>query len=114
MPRLIPFSNSFSTTSGSQGTVTYNITGSMLKSFSAYVETDNVGVIFIDVHLLVEDKKHQLGQDAIYDADGYNARKLTWTGELPLSRYLVNKIVVNYSNYCGSDAVIRFTGVKKA
>ena len=78
------------------------------------METDNVGVIFVDVHLLVEDKKHQLEQEAIYDGDGYNSRKLTWTGELPLSRELVNEIVVNYSNYSGSDAVIRFTGVKKA
>ena len=114
MPRLIPFSNSFSTTSGSQGTLTYNITGRELRSFSAYVETDNVGVIFVDVHLLVEDKKHQLGQEGIFDGDGYNSRKLSWVGELPLSRYLVNKIVINYSNFSGDDAVIRFTGTKKA
>lgn len=113
MPRLIPFSNSFSTTDGSQNSIEYKITGRELRSFTAYVETDNVGVILIDVHLLVEDKKHQLGQEGIFDGDGYNANKLSWVGQLPLSRYIPNKIVINWSNYCGSDAVIRFTGVLK-
>ena len=83
-----------------------------MRSFTAYVETDNVGVVFVDAHILIEGKKHQLDQGGIYDGDGYNSKKLSWTGQLPLSRYLVNTLVINYSNYCGDDAIIRITGTK--
>ena len=89
------------------------MTGRELRSFTAYVETDNVGPILIDTHLLVEDKKHQLEQEGIFDGDGYNSNKLTWTGELPLSGILPSNLVINWSNYCGDDAVIRFTGTVK-
>ena len=54
MARLTPFSYSFSTTHGSNGTETYELTGSELKSFTAYVETNNLGPILVDVHLLIE------------------------------------------------------------
>ena len=114
MPRLTPFSNSFSTLSGTQGTKNYQMTGRELRSFTAYVETDNVGPILIDVHILIEDKKHQLGEAiGIYDGDGFNSKKKFWTGILPLSRFMKNTLVINYSNYCGSDGVIRFTGTKR-
>ena len=84
-----------------------------MRSFTAYAETDNVGPILVDAHVLVDGKKHQLGQEGVFDGDGYNATKLTWTGELPLSRIMPNILVVSYSNYCGDDADVRFTGTVK-
>lgn len=113
MPRLVPLSYSFFTLSGNQGYHSYSINARELRSFTAYVETDNVGPVLVDVHVLVEGVKHQLGQEGIYDGDGYNAKKLTWQGQLPLSRLLPNELIINYTNLCGDDAVIRWTCVVK-
>lgn len=116
MTRLIPLSYSFSTTSGNQGYLSYSINARELRSFTAYIETDNVGPVLVDVHVLVEGQKHQLGQEGIFDGDGYNAKKLQWpkhggSGQLPLSRLLPNELIINYSNLCPDDAVIRWTCV---
>lgn len=111
MPRLIPFSLNFFTSNNSSGSKKYILTGRILRSFTAYVETDNVGPVLVDVYVEINGVKHMLGQNVIFDGDGYNAERLFWTGELPLSRNMRNYLYVQYANYCGTDAWVRFTGV---
>jgi len=112
MPRLIPFSNNFSTTSGTTGTKKYILSGRFLRSFTAYIETDLAGPVLISVYVEALGFKHQLGEPkSIIDGEGYTAKRFNWTGELPLSRVMPNYLYIEYSNYCGLSASIRFTGV---
>jgi len=82
-----------------------------LKSFTVYVETENTGAILVDAYIEVEGRKHMLGQGIVYTGDGYNAKRLYWRGELPMSRNMNNFLYIQYYNHANQDATVAFTGV---
>ena len=112
MPRLIPFSHSFLTTDGTQGTKRFKIGGRKLRVLTIYVETDNVGPVLVDAYVETYGEKHFLREEeAILDGDGHNSKKYFWSGEYPLAGKIFNYLAIIYSNYCGDDVKIKFTGV---
>lgn len=115
MARKIPFSYNFPLLTGFSGSEPFSLgSGRSLRSLTVYVEEDNLGPVLVDIHILVENFKHQIGQPtAIYDGEGHNAKRLQWQGELPMSRVIENKLILNWANYCGDDVTVRITGVKE-
>ena len=115
MAQQHPFSYSFSCPQGSDKW-TLGIRGrSRLMSLTIEIEDDNLGPILINAYVLVEGVKHQIGQPTtIYDGEGNNAKRFAWDLEKPLSRYTVNVLTVEHTNYCGSDIKsVRVSGVLK-
>lgn len=115
MARKIAFSYNFPLENDKEGKVEYSLGyGRGLRSLTAYVLEDNLGPVLVDFHLLVESLKHQLLQPTvIYDGEGYNAVRFQWQGELPMSRNIINQLVVNWANYCGDNCTVQISGVKE-
>ena len=116
MAKLVPFSYSFPSPKGQHTFRVGTSRHSLLKSLTIYIEDDGLGPILVNAHVLIEGKKlHQLGQPtAIYDGSGFNAKRFSWVGELPLSLNLPNVIVVQHSNNSGVDInCVRLSGVVK-
>ncbi len=115
MARKIPFSYSFLTTTDNSGTLTLDLGyGSSLRSLTAYIEEDNLGPVQVDFHILVLSMKHQVGQpQTIQDGEGHNAVRFEWYKELPMSRVIINKLVLNWANFCGNNTTIKITGFKE-
>lgn len=75
-----------------------------LTSLTVNIDDDGLGPILINVYILIEGRKHQLGQPTgIFDAEGDNAKRFEWQGLKPLSMILPNLLVIQYSNLSGSD-----------
>ena len=114
MPLLTPFSYSFSCPQGANHwTLGLTMMYSFLKSCSIHIEDDNAGPILINAYLLVEGKRHQLGNPVgIYDGEGSNAKVFDWTGTKPLSKAFQNVLVIDHTNYSGADVnSVRVSGM---
>ena len=115
MPRLIPFSTSFSIKDNQQKKVPFTINGRALTSLTIEVVDDNKGPILVSANISFREEVHQIGQPTvIYNGDGYNAVLFTWQGEQPFNRYFSNKLNILASNYCGEDIEkVKVSGVVK-
>lgn len=103
--RQTPFSYPFSCPQGSD-TIKLNIRSrwKRITSITVNIEDDNAGPILINIYVLIEGKKHQLGQPtAIYDGEGHNAKRFEWSEGKPLSLILPNQLVIEYTNLSGFD-----------
>ena len=111
-----PISDSFSCPIGSD-THEVEIRGNFTKliSLSVYIVDDNKGPLLVSVYVIIEGVKHQIKQPTgIYDGVGYNAKRFYWQGVLPISRSLVNTLVVEWANYSGSNIeTVRVSGIVK-
>lgn len=113
MARHTPFSFNFSSPQGVNENKKLIRNSSKLISLSVFVEDDKAGPILINVHVLVEGQKHQLGQPTgIYDGEGSNAKRFDWQGILPLSLILGNDLIIQHTNYSGAAIeLVRCSGV---
>ncbi|GAG40724.1 unnamed protein product, partial [marine sediment metagenome] len=105
MARKIPFSYNFLLTADTTGSEEFNLgNGKSLRNLTVYVEENYLGPVLVDLSVLVENFKHQIGQPTtIFNASIYNAERFQWHKTIPMSRVIENKLVLNWANYCGED-----------
>jgi len=110
---VYPFSGVFSAADGSTGEYTIDLGVRMeIQKLTVYVVDDNLGPVLINCYVDAGGLKRPIGeQQLIFDAEGYNAVRFDWVGNIPLSKDRKNTLYIQWANYCGDDiSEIRVVG----
>ena len=97
------FQDSFAIDNDVSSSVTYPLpSAKALLSLTIYIEDDGLGPILVNPYLSAGNYKHQLGNpETIFDGEGHNAVRFSWTGSKPMAGQ-DNNLVIQYANYSGS------------
>ena len=75
-----------------------------IEALSVHIHDDNAGPILVNCYIERDGVKYPLGEPTgIFDGAGPNAKRFEWVGSLPLDWAMPNNIIVEWSNYSGSD-----------
>ena len=73
-----------------------------LLSLTIEIDDDNKGVVLVNAYVNDGRFNRQIGKPTgIYDGTGYNEKRFSWHGQIPLSLDLVNYLYINIVNYSG-------------